>query len=81
MEKIIGLTLKTLRKEANLTQEQLAFNSDLDRTYISLLERGLRVPTIITVFKLSEALNIPPEEFIKLVRISYENNTPKSINR
>lgn len=81
MEKIIGSTLKSLRKKANLTQEQLAFNSNLDRTYISLLERGLRVPTVITLFKLSKALEIQPEDFIKLVRISYENYTPNSFNK
>ncbi|WP_226603243.1 helix-turn-helix domain-containing protein [Bacillus cereus] len=43
-----------------MSQEELAFNSVLDRTYISLLERGKRKPTISTLFSLASALNIPP---------------------
>ena len=36
----------------------------LDRTYISLLERGLRQPTLGTIVKLSTALEIQPEDFV-----------------
>ena len=51
-----GLVLKDLRNERGLSQQQLAFDSGLDRTYISLLERGLRLPTLGTVFKVAEVL-------------------------
>ena len=50
-----GLILKDLRNERGLSQQQLAFDSDLDRTYISLLERGLRLPTLGTVFKVASS--------------------------
>ena len=50
-----GQILKDLRNERGLSQQQLAFDSDLDRTYISLLERGLRLPTLGTVFKVASS--------------------------
>lgn len=64
---IFGKILKILREERNLSQEQLANKSTLDRTYISLLERGLRQPTLNTVFLLSNALNIKPTCLVEKV--------------
>ncbi|UXJ71360.1 helix-turn-helix domain-containing protein [Lysinibacillus fusiformis] len=60
-----GKVLKIYRKEAGLSQEQLALQCDLDRTYIGLLERAERQPTITTIFKICTALNVKPHEFIK----------------
>jgi transcriptional regulator with XRE-family HTH domain len=62
-----GMVLQKLRKAANLSQEKLAELAGYDRTYISLLERGLRQPTITTIFDLSKALKISPSSFIKAV--------------
>jgi transcriptional regulator with XRE-family HTH domain len=61
--------MRELRKGKALSQEELAFRCGLDRTYISLLERGLRVPTIVTLFKVSAALAIRPEEFITQMEV------------
>ncbi len=70
---IFGIVLRELREKNNLSQEKLAEFCDLDRTYISLLERGLRQPTITTLFKLSDALNIKPSELVELVDIRLSN--------
>jgi len=59
-----GLTLRRFRLAAGVTQEDLGFRADLHRTYISLLERGLRTPTIDTLFRLCEALSVEPSEFV-----------------
>jgi len=64
IEQAFGRVLKELRKDAKLSQENLALETDLDRTYISLLERGLRQPTLKTIFKLSKALQITPSQFL-----------------
>ncbi|MEX2415166.1 MAG: helix-turn-helix transcriptional regulator [Paenibacillaceae bacterium] len=61
--------LKFLRVKNSISQEELAFRSDLDRTYISMLERGIHQPTIATLFALSKALNIKPSDMVKLVEI------------
>ncbi|MFI5137993.1 MAG: helix-turn-helix domain-containing protein, partial [Sphingobacteriales bacterium] len=62
LEKIFGQVLKNIREENGITQEALALQSELDRTYISLLERGLRMPTIATLFKMAPALKKKPSE-------------------
>jgi transcriptional regulator with XRE-family HTH domain len=66
---IFGTVLRELRENKKLSQEKLAEFCNLDRTYISLLERGLRQPTLTTLFKLSDALNIKPSELVEMVDI------------
>lgn len=73
IENFFGQVLKELRNEAGLSQEKLALNSDLDRSFISLLERGLRVPTISTLFSISQNLKKTPSEIIKIVEQRYKN--------
>ena len=58
--KLFGKALNRRRLGVGITQQELAFASGLDRTYISLLERGLRQPSLTTIFSLSEALGIDP---------------------
>ena len=70
---IFGKVLREEREANSISQEKLAEYSDLDRTYISLLERGLRQPTISTIFKLAKALNISASDFIKKVELQVNN--------
>jgi len=67
MEQAFGNVLRALRKEQKVSQVMLAEYSQLDRTYISLLERGLRQPSLNTVFKIGSALKIAPSEIIRQV--------------
>ncbi len=60
----MGRVLRAQRNQKGFSQEELAHRVGLDRTYISLLERGLRLPTLGTLVKLSGALDIPPEDFV-----------------
>jgi len=53
-----GKVLRELRVQRGQTQETLAFESGLDRTYISLLELGKRSPTLDTMLALCGALEI-----------------------
>lgn len=64
---IIGCVLRELRENKGLTQEQLSGLAALDRTHYSKLERGLRSPTIETVFKIAQALDMKPHEIIMLI--------------
>ena len=59
-----GRVLREAREEAGLSQEKLAFESSIDRTFVSMLERGIRQPSLTTIFQLSEALEISPEEVV-----------------
>lgn len=64
IEQAFGIALQKERAKQNISQEALAFDSGLDRTYISLLERGKRKPTINTLFFITHALKIKPHELI-----------------
>ena len=61
-----GRAVRELRERSNFTQESLAERCDLDRTYISGIERGVRNPTIQTIWTIAEGLSISPQELIKL---------------
>jgi transcriptional regulator with XRE-family HTH domain len=60
-----GIILQNERKKNGLSQEKLAELAGLHRTYISDLERGIRNPTITTIFTLCKALNVTPAELLK----------------
>lgn len=53
-----GLHIKQLRQSRNISQEQLGLIADLDRTYISGIERGKRNVSLINIVKLAEALEV-----------------------
>lgn len=55
----LGLNMQRLRREKDWSQEDLAFESGIHRTYISGLERGIRNPTITIVQKLADTLKVP----------------------
>ncbi|MFZ4440114.1 MAG: helix-turn-helix domain-containing protein [Syntrophales bacterium] len=65
--KAFGLVLRRLRQGCGLSQEALGFESGYHRTYISLLERGRKSPSLQTLFNLSGALKIDPAELIRQV--------------
>lgn len=58
-----GKCLKNARTAKGLSQEKLAETVNLDRTYISLLERGKRNPSLICIASLCQALDISLSEF------------------
>jgi transcriptional regulator with XRE-family HTH domain len=64
-EKAFGKVLREIRQEHSLSQEDLGFESGYHRTYISLLERGRKSPSLNTVFQLAAALGVSPSEIVK----------------
>lgn len=60
-----GVVLRNLRTNTGLSQEALALESGLDRSFISLLERGLRQPTLKTILQLVDTMKIPLADFAK----------------
>ncbi len=54
-----------IRKSSKSPKEELAFKSGLDRTYISMLERNIKQPTITTIFLLANALKFKSSEFVR----------------
>ncbi|MEM4005849.1 MAG: helix-turn-helix transcriptional regulator [Desulfurococcaceae archaeon] len=62
-----GKALRQKRKEAGLTQEELALIADVQRNYVSLIERGVNQPTITVIFKLAKALGCSPSAIVAIV--------------
>lgn len=63
-----GLHLKSLRLANGLSQEDLALKAELDRTYISGIERGKRNVSILNLFKIADALEVPVAELMSFSR-------------
>jgi transcriptional regulator with XRE-family HTH domain len=59
-----GKALKRLRKDRKLSQEELADLSGLDRSYISILERNLKLPSLYTILALASGLGIKASDFM-----------------
>lgn len=62
-----GRVLRRLRLEAGLTQEQVGFEADLRRTYVSILELGQQQPSLATILKLAKALKQSGQTLVGLV--------------
>ena len=60
----LGLNVRALRDERSLSQEALAFECRLHRTYISGVERGVRNPTVTVVEKIAQALGVPASRLL-----------------
>ncbi len=64
---LVGNVITGLRKSKGMSQEVLSGLAGLDRTHYSKIERGLRSPTIDTLFKIAHALDIPPHEIVAAI--------------
>lgn len=72
MKQIIGKTVKAIRIKQGISQEDLAHECDVDRSYISMIEVGRNEPSVTKIFDLCRGLRIKPSEFFKLVELEYE---------
>jgi len=66
-EVAFGQVLMRIRREKGLSQEDLAFESKLNRTFISRLENGHRQPTLGTILQLAKAMGIPASFLVQEV--------------
>jgi transcriptional regulator with XRE-family HTH domain len=64
---MMGEELRKARERVGLTQEQLSFRAGCSRPYVSQLERGLKSPTVDTLFRLCDALGIRASELVAAV--------------
>lgn len=68
-----GRVLRRLREAAGLTQEQLGFEAELRRTYVSILELGQQQPSLTTILKLAKALKCPANQIIEMVEMELDH--------
>ena len=62
LRQVLARNVRVRRKELGFSQEQLAFEADIDRTYISQIERSLINPSLLVLHRLALALkmSVPP---------------------
>jgi len=65
----LGARIQKLRTERGLSQEELADQSGLHRTYISHIERGSRNITVVGLCKVAKGLKLTPSELMENIRI------------
>lgn len=65
IREVFARNLRKARHARRLSQEALAYEAGVDRTYVSALERGVYNATIVMVAKLAKALDIEPSELLR----------------
>jgi transcriptional regulator with XRE-family HTH domain len=65
LPEILGRNVREARHRARMSQEQLAFEADMKRSYVSDLERGTRNPSVKAIARLAAALNISPADLLR----------------
>ncbi len=63
--RIVGANVRRLRQARGLTQEEAAFRSGIDLTYLGGIERGRRNPSLLVMVRIAKALSVQPLELLK----------------
>lgn len=71
---MLGDELRRARTETGMTQEQLSFAAEVDRTYISELENDHKSPTVDVLFRICRALKVRASEVIARVEAAEAKN-------
>jgi transcriptional regulator with XRE-family HTH domain len=56
---ILGKNVHRLRLQKSMTQEELAFEAEIDLTYMGGIERGKRNPSLLVMARIAQALSVP----------------------
>lgn len=62
---VLGKNVHRLRRKKGLTQEELAFEAEIDLTYMGGIERGKRNPSLIVIARIAKALAVPPGRLLR----------------
>lgn len=73
IDQALAVTLRRLREQKGLSQDQVAFESGLHRTYISQLERGLKSITVKSLMRIIMVLGVDLHDFAKMVNDEYNS--------
>jgi transcriptional regulator with XRE-family HTH domain len=81
IEQAFGKRLKQLRRERGLSQEELATTSGCDRSYISLLERGVNSPSLTMLLQVSQALAVTASQLLTRVEADLTGADGSAVDR
>ena len=73
IQEVCGSVIKRIRTQKGITQEELAWKCDVDKVFIYRIESGINQPTITTLFKLAEGLNIPCASLVEEIEKEFKD--------
>lgn len=68
LRQTISKVIFDARSNSGLSQQKLGNIADVDRSYISEIERSMRTPTLYTLFRIAKALNIEPQMLVAKIQ-------------
>jgi transcriptional regulator with XRE-family HTH domain len=68
LKQAISSNIQRIRKEQGISQEKLALKAEVDRSYMSQIERCLANPSIDAILRISNALEVAPSELLLLTK-------------
>jgi transcriptional regulator with XRE-family HTH domain len=71
----VGRRIKLLRERAAMSQKDLAYTADLDRSYIASVESGFRNISIVNIEKIANALNVPLKDFFNATEFDFASES------
>ncbi len=74
---VFGEVVRAKREAAGFSQEKFAERAELDRTYVSGVERGVRNPTLLVITRIAAALGMTLGELFVAVTEASESRKPK----
>lgn len=77
-KKLVGLRIKSLRREKGYSQEKLAELAGINAKYLSSVERGAENPTLDLFIRLSQSLKVDIHE---MFNIEYESQPPQTLRK
>jgi transcriptional regulator with XRE-family HTH domain len=77
LKQLFGEVLLQLREEKGVSQQELADNCNMERAYVSRLERGLFQPTITIIFKIADYFERRPAEVMEMVDVLRKRRNKK----
>ena len=73
----IGQRIRFLREQTSMSQKDLAYAADLDRSYIASVENGCRNISIVNVEKIAHALNVSLKAFFDAEEFDFTSGSGK----
>ena len=68
LKQALSSNIQRIRKEQGISQEKLALKAEVDRSYMSQIERCLANPSIDAILRISNALEVTPSELLQLTK-------------
>lgn len=71
---VVGTVIREIRLERHLSQEVLSGLAGMSRTHLTMIERGTKQPNLETIWRIADALDLPPSKLIRRMEQRIEQN-------